>query len=72
MALKSQYEKRKAGHVLIIHHSGRSTMERYRLLNVSNEIKPPRLEGGFTKLVLFIIMKPDTKYDRDLDQSLAK
>jgi hypothetical protein len=49
-------------------------MERYRLLNVSNEIKKPRLEnGGFiAKLVLFIIMKPDTKYDRDLDQSLAK
>jgi hypothetical protein len=24
MAIKSQYEKEKAGHVLIIHHSGRS------------------------------------------------
>jgi hypothetical protein len=54
MAIKRQYEKESKG-MLIIHHSGRSTMERYRLLNVSNEIKPPRLENGWfiAKLVLF-------------------
>jgi hypothetical protein len=56
MAIRNN-ERKKQGHVLIISSFRKKHHERYRLLNVSNEIKKPRLENrGFITKISFVLL----------------